>query len=781
MSSIVLQNETITNYQSMEMKRRDRRFLGFDQPIIDSNPLPMLYIGEVDLSEFDECEYRLEPYRTRCQREYETYLRTVIARRHEKYILAQQQRIRSYGDGVGDGERSIETKKSRLIKPFVYSKNDEYIKQASCCGIWRARHCIIDSIEHNHNYFLKSGVCPNDLIRRFISLPNEPTTRVDVLDYCSEYSDASLICSGSSKTVAANKCQISDTKAFYMENMNDVETNSNVPPESTSDPKSTQLDLKKYKLKLLMYKKRYGNDFDPVKLPKYLHSFENYMLGKKEIYHQKNHQMKRPYQEDYPSTSRRKRTKKRGKRRSTLYEELKHFNMDYDYDEDDSKSNLSPKTSSSDSCTGLNINFDHNEINPIQNTCYSRYLPITQKPNSPRPMSVFSPSQDDYLTFNNYFPNLIKSSNEEICFDWQSPAVFGKIGRNIFFTPCFDTLLCNIRKAWNAINTEKDNILEERCVEICAFLECGQNLIRSHKNYMNNINCFNEKLTNNFIPHITSISMILAQYGCIQDNMTNEKLESFHLVADVRALVRIAKHIMPNECINQVFANYSKLDFPSSEDVTHVIERSWLPTLKNDGRFYWIIANRITCLLKDKLDLIISPEHLIADFEGKQRPKWWNIFTENCLSSDISEQLDFLFTDWKMIDVCLNLGTSAGRQILSLLNLRWHNPHISHLDFDLDIDTTIDRLLQMVVHSSSALKNSGWQLDSNNTLCLNQKHQGSWMQLSQITTFQGIKCLRSYRLDISYSDALIALFFPPTIIFHNERGFNSIISSLNIQ
>lgn len=208
MSSIVLQNESITNYQSMEMKRRDRRFLGFDQPIIDSNPLPMLYIGEVDLSEFDECEYRLEPYRTRCQREYETYLRTVIARRHEKYILAQQQRIRSYGDGVGGGERSIETKKSRLIKPFVYSKNDEYIKQASCCGIWRARHCIIDSIEHNHNYFLKSGVCPNDLIHRFISLPNEPTTRVDVLDYCSEYSDGSLICSGSSKTVAANKCQI---------------------------------------------------------------------------------------------------------------------------------------------------------------------------------------------------------------------------------------------------------------------------------------------------------------------------------------------------------------------------------------------------------------------------------------------------------------------------------------------------------------------------------------------------------------------------------------------
>ena len=87
--------------------------------------------------------------------------------------------------------------------------------------------------------------------------------------------------------------------------------------------------------------------------------------------------------------------------------------------------------------------------------------------------------------------------------------------------------------------------------------------------------------------------------------------------------------------------------------------------------------------------------------------------------------------------------------VLSLLNLRWHNPLISHLDFDLDIDTTIDRLLQMVLHSSSALKNSGWQLDSNNMFCLNQKHQGSWMQLSQITTFQGIKC-RSYRLDISY-------------------------------
>lgn len=167
----------IDNYQ----QQRNRRFLFSNIMMVDNNKLPLLYIGEVDLSDRSNCSKWIESFVHVCQRQYEDRLRKEIVIRYERFDKYPENYIKNDNNHYNE---------------FYYDRNDEYIKKASCCGMWKARHCLIERISLEQISLPID--CPTDLIKRYQQLPNEPKTRSDVMDYCSEYSDGSLICNNTS-------------------------------------------------------------------------------------------------------------------------------------------------------------------------------------------------------------------------------------------------------------------------------------------------------------------------------------------------------------------------------------------------------------------------------------------------------------------------------------------------------------------------------------------------------------------------------------------------------
>ncbi|KAH9414249.1 hypothetical protein DERP_008444 [Dermatophagoides pteronyssinus] len=124
-----------------------------------------------------------EPNLFQCQHHYENHIRHQISKRYESF--RQNQLSNSYYyPNHNQNHNKNELK-------FKISRNDEYIKQASCCGMWHARDCVINHI------IIETKLpddCPTDLIDRYRRLPIEPLVRESVFDYCSEYGDGSSIC-----------------------------------------------------------------------------------------------------------------------------------------------------------------------------------------------------------------------------------------------------------------------------------------------------------------------------------------------------------------------------------------------------------------------------------------------------------------------------------------------------------------------------------------------------------------------------------------------------------
>ncbi|KAF7495336.1 hypothetical protein SSS_05632 [Sarcoptes scabiei] len=181
----------ILNFSSYQ--NRPRRFISlriFPKDLMinqDFNKLPMLYIGEVDLTIWPNCSRWIGTFIELCQLQYENLLRNQIL---QQQILRKQNRMQS-----------------DPVQRLKFHRNDEFIKRASCCGIWQAKQCMIDSIALKA--WKKPLDCPDDLIERYQNLPDDSNVRADVLDYCSEYSDGSLICSSIASSSIINQRQLS--------------------------------------------------------------------------------------------------------------------------------------------------------------------------------------------------------------------------------------------------------------------------------------------------------------------------------------------------------------------------------------------------------------------------------------------------------------------------------------------------------------------------------------------------------------------------------------------
>lgn len=163
--------------------------------IIDETKLPLLYIGEVDLTNHPDCNRWLEPSLFECQHRYENHIYRKISERYELFHRRNQlSDIHHYYHTTTTSSSSAKKKDKKEFK-FQISRNDEYIKQASCCGMWHARDCVIRRIiEQSSSSLQLPDDCPKNLIELYQRLPNEPSVRESVLDYCSEYSDGSSIC-----------------------------------------------------------------------------------------------------------------------------------------------------------------------------------------------------------------------------------------------------------------------------------------------------------------------------------------------------------------------------------------------------------------------------------------------------------------------------------------------------------------------------------------------------------------------------------------------------------
>uniref|UniRef100_A0A834VFD6 Uncharacterized protein n=1 Tax=Sarcoptes scabiei TaxID=52283 RepID=A0A834VFD6_SARSC len=63
----------------------------------------------------------------------------------------------------------------------------ESVRRASCCGIWQAKQCAIDSSRSIES-------CSNNITTLYERLPSDPSVRIEVFDQCSEYRENSAIC-----------------------------------------------------------------------------------------------------------------------------------------------------------------------------------------------------------------------------------------------------------------------------------------------------------------------------------------------------------------------------------------------------------------------------------------------------------------------------------------------------------------------------------------------------------------------------------------------------------
>lgn len=117
---------------------------------IDSYYVPRIELGEVDLEIYPQCEELLAPLRHKCEAQYR---RSVI-------------------DSIRRHNEDLRT---------------ESVRRATCCGIWRARQCVIDAA-------IAIKECGSRVASMYAELPTDRHTREEVADKCSEYDESAPIC-----------------------------------------------------------------------------------------------------------------------------------------------------------------------------------------------------------------------------------------------------------------------------------------------------------------------------------------------------------------------------------------------------------------------------------------------------------------------------------------------------------------------------------------------------------------------------------------------------------
>lgn len=164
----------------------------------EESTMAYLYIGEVDLEMWPDCEDYLDPFLNRCQNDYLSKLYDTIERHNHRKVNTQKavNDLLFHGDEEGEegggGKPPRRQKTLPKLKDLAYEQNQDYYKHASCCGMWKARKCVINAI--NTLPSAKAALCPYDLAERYRALPVEPKDKEHMLDYCSEFREGSAIC-----------------------------------------------------------------------------------------------------------------------------------------------------------------------------------------------------------------------------------------------------------------------------------------------------------------------------------------------------------------------------------------------------------------------------------------------------------------------------------------------------------------------------------------------------------------------------------------------------------
>jgi hypothetical protein len=117
----------------------------------DSVRIPRIDLGEVDLSDTPDCENQLKKHRYECEANY------------RKAVMKE------------------------LVRHQMYERS-ESVKLEVCCGVWRAKACVIKAANDIPE-------CDDEVVKRYRVLPTDPHIEEEVADMCSEYSEDSVICS----------------------------------------------------------------------------------------------------------------------------------------------------------------------------------------------------------------------------------------------------------------------------------------------------------------------------------------------------------------------------------------------------------------------------------------------------------------------------------------------------------------------------------------------------------------------------------------------------------
>jgi hypothetical protein len=113
--------------------------------------IPRIDLGEVDLSDTPNCENQLKKHRYECEANY------------RKAVIEE------------------------LVRHQMYERS-ESVKLEVCCGIWRAKACVIKAAN-------EIPECGDEVVKRYHVLPTDPHIEEEVADMCSEYREDSVICS----------------------------------------------------------------------------------------------------------------------------------------------------------------------------------------------------------------------------------------------------------------------------------------------------------------------------------------------------------------------------------------------------------------------------------------------------------------------------------------------------------------------------------------------------------------------------------------------------------
>lgn len=129
-----------------------------------------VYIGQVDLDDYPDCDQWMEDKLFECQKEYRTSIFDSVLNRYDNLNMSQ------------------------VVKKLRNDRQTEYYKQTACCGVWRAQHCLVKWMQENEKTIHFKQKCPHNLIGLYMGLPNDKSVAANVNDYCSEYGRDSPIC-----------------------------------------------------------------------------------------------------------------------------------------------------------------------------------------------------------------------------------------------------------------------------------------------------------------------------------------------------------------------------------------------------------------------------------------------------------------------------------------------------------------------------------------------------------------------------------------------------------